>query len=67
MLIFVLAIIDQKRLALPRYLIPPAIGIVIVALNCAFSYNTGLAMNPARDLGPRLFLCFAGWGKQVFR
>jgi len=28
--------------------------------------NSGCAMNPARDLGPRLFTAIAGWGMEVF-
>ncbi|KAG1689386.1 hypothetical protein DVH05_002307 [Phytophthora capsici] len=31
-----------------------------------FAMNTGLAINPARDLGPRLFMLCAGWGSRVF-
>ena len=30
------------------------------------NYLSRYAINPARDLGPRLFLLIAGWGTQAF-
>jgi glycerol uptake facilitator-like aquaporin len=32
-----------------------------------FGFNCGYAINPARDLGPRLFTWIGGWGTEVFR
>jgi glycerol uptake facilitator-like aquaporin len=32
----------------------------------SFGMNAGYAINPARDLGPRLFTFVAGWGTEVF-
>lgn len=34
-------------------------------LGMCFGADTGAALNPARDLGPRLFLAVAGWGADV--
>ena len=38
----------------------------ILAIGMCFGLNAGYAINPARDLGPRLFTALAGWGGQVF-
>jgi aquaglyceroporin related protein len=38
------------------------IGLVIVILSMSFGWNTGLAMNPARDFGPRVALHVLGYG-----
>ncbi|KAL3426845.1 MIP family channel protein [Phlyctema vagabunda] len=43
------------------------IGLVIVVLSMAFGYNTGAALNPSRDLGPRLAVLALGYGGDVFR
>jgi aquaglyceroporin related protein len=42
------------------------IGIVITCLSIAFAYQTGAALNPSRDFGPRLALLALGYGKQLF-
>jgi len=43
------------------------LGLIITVLSIAFGYNTGTAMNPARDLGPRLMVLAVGNGGDVFR
>jgi hypothetical protein len=42
------------------------VGLVITALTFAFSFNTGMALNPVRDFGPRLALLCLGYGGQLF-
>ncbi|KAF2768849.1 aquaporin-like protein [Teratosphaeria nubilosa] len=42
------------------------IGLVIVLLNLTFTYQTGAALNPARDFGPRLAMLALGYKKQIF-
>ena len=62
----VLAVTDQKNVAPPAWLTAPLVGALVVAIGVAFGFNAGYAINPARDLGPRLFTLVAGWGPGVF-
>ena len=62
----ILAITDQKNNAAPSGLVPVIVGLVVVVVGASFGYNAGYAINPARDLGPRLFTAVAGWGPAVF-
>ncbi|XP_075415605.1 aquaporin-7 [Tenrec ecaudatus] len=43
------------------------VGILVAIIGMSLGMNTGYAINPARDLAPRLFTFFAGWGTEVFR
>jgi glycerol uptake facilitator-like aquaporin len=38
----------------------------VFAIGMTYGLNAGYAINPARDLAPRLFTAIAGWGQQVF-
>ena len=42
------------------------VGVAVMIIGMAFGYNCGYAINPARDLSPRLLTFLAGWGPQVF-
>lgn len=64
--IIVLAICDQKNWRPKNGFLPVAIGLLITVMCLSFSHQEGLAMNPARDLSPRIFTYFAGWGVEVF-
>ncbi|KAG9489421.1 hypothetical protein GDO78_005410 [Eleutherodactylus coqui] len=66
LLIMIFAIFDKKNMPAPSGLEPVAIGLLILTLVLALGSNCGGAMNPARDLGPRIFTALAGWGFEVF-
>ena len=60
------AITDPRNGATPSWLTPIIVGGIVVAIGVAFGFNAGYAINPARDLGPRLFTAVGGWGGEVF-
>ena len=62
----VFALSDAKNVLVSSSQMPAAVGLLVAAIGMSFGYNTGYALNPARDLGPRLFTSIAGWGHNVF-
>lgn len=67
LLLVILAITDSRNNAPTSNLAPLMIGLLVVAIGMCFGFNAGYAINPARDLGPRLFTLVGGWGAEVFR
>jgi MIP family channel proteins len=63
----ILGITDGKNIGAPAYLAPLCVGALVVLIGMSFGFNCGYAINPARDLGPRLFTAIAGWGSAVFQ
>lgn len=45
---------------------PLVIGLTITLIGTSYGYQTGYALNPARDLGPRFFTALSGWSFDVF-
>jgi glycerol uptake facilitator protein len=58
----VVALVDQYNQAPKANLGPFVIGLVVFGIGMSFGANSGYAINPARDLGPRLFAWIQGWG-----
>lgn len=61
LLFLVLAITDPRNHKLPDWLQPLLIGLAVVVIGMSWGGMHGYAINPARDLGPRLFTLAAGF------
>src|SRR5947209_5271604 len=55
LLLLIFALVDRRNSAPEAALAPVLIGLAVVLIGMTFGYNAGYAINPARDLGPRLF------------
>jgi glycerol uptake facilitator protein len=66
LLILVLAITDARNMAPGSNMAPLIIGLAVVAIGMAIGAAAGYAINPARDLGPRLAAAVTGWGGDAF-
>ena len=62
-----LAVTDDRNIAPPKGMVPFLVGLIVTVIGLSFGYNCGYAINPARDLGPRLFTLMAGYGGDPFR
>ena len=61
------ALTDRRNAAPQGNLEPVLIGALVTAIGLSLGGLTGFAINPARDLGPRLASALFGWGMSVFR
>ncbi|MCP9976695.1 MIP/aquaporin family protein [Actinomadura madurae] len=62
LLFLVLALTDLRNAPPLANLGPFIIGLVVVGIGMAWGTNAGYAINPARDLGPRLAQYLTGYG-----
>ncbi|KAK3108103.1 hypothetical protein FSP39_001229 [Pinctada imbricata] len=62
----ILAITDRRNMLPNTGLLPIALGSIVFAIGTSFALNCGYALNPARDLAPRIFTALAGWGTEPF-
>uniref|UniRef100_F1L4B4 Aquaporin-3 n=1 Tax=Ascaris suum TaxID=6253 RepID=F1L4B4_ASCSU len=60
------SLITDKKNKIPGHLQPLLIGLLVALIGMTVGMNSGYAINPARDLGPRLFTLCAGWGIETF-
>lgn len=66
LIVCILAIVDPYNNPIPQGLEAFTVGFVVLVIGLSMGFNSGYAVNPARDLGPRLFTAMAGWGGAVF-
>ncbi|ORX90013.1 aquaporin-like protein [Basidiobolus meristosporus CBS 931.73] len=56
----IFAITDRMNIGATHYT-PLALGMMMCGIGLSFGSLTGFNMNPARDMGPRIFMSIAGW------
>lgn len=66
LLLCICAITDPRNMKLDKQMVPVGVGITVLGIGLSLGHNCGYAVNPARDLAPRVFTLLAGWGPGVF-
>lgn len=67
LLLCLMALSDQKNKPVPAGSEPVTVGLLVLLIGISLGSNSGYAINPTRDIGPRIFTAMAGWGAGVFR
>ena len=62
----ILAVVDKLNALPGANMAPFIIGLIVVAIGISFGGMNGYAINPARDLGPRLFALLMGFKNNGF-
>lgn len=65
LMFMIFALNDKKNLG-AGHLMPLALFFVIFGIGACFGWETGYAINPARDFGPRLISYLLGYGHEVW-
>lgn len=58
---FIFAVTDEFNAPVKGNLAPLIVGFIVVAIGLSYGANAGYAINPARDLGPRLWAWIVGF------
>ncbi|KAF8470352.1 aquaporin [Gautieria morchelliformis] len=66
LLMVIFAATDKGNLSPPHGLLPIVLFVTVLGIAACFGMQTGFAINPARDLGPRLLTAMVGYGGSVF-
>jgi len=66
LLMVLFAVTDKKNSNPPGGLVPLILFIIILSVTNTVGMQTGGAINPARDLGPRIMTAMVGYGSEVF-
>ncbi len=66
LLMIIFAVVDTMNLPPRANMAPFIIGLGVFAIGMSFGANSGYAINPARDFGPRIMTWFMGWGDAAF-
>ncbi|XP_029288602.1 aquaporin-7 isoform X3 [Cottoperca gobio] len=67
LLLCLMALSDQKNKPAAAGSEPVAVGLLVLLIGISLGSNSGYAINPTRDIAPRIFTAIAGWGTDVFR
>ncbi len=59
---FIFAVTDERNTPVRANVAPVVVGLIVLAIGISYGANSGYAINPVRDLGPRLVAWLAGWG-----
>lgn len=67
LLLGLMALSDQRNKPAAAGSEPIAVGLLVLLIGISLGSNSGYAINPTRDIAPRVFTAIAGWGADVFR
>ncbi|KAM9408754.1 aquaporin-7 [Pholidichthys leucotaenia] len=67
LLLCLMALSDQKNKPPTAGSEPVTVGLLVLLIGISLGSNSGYAINPTRDIAPRVFTAMAGWGAEVFR